>query len=206
MADSPPATVDVCPYQGLTPFETTDAKWFFGRERLVAELVTYLSSQLTPPSMLAVVGSSGSGKSSLLRAGLLPALADGLLPVARDWPKVVVTPGARPLVALSTAVACAQIPGAPTPEPDDLVDAHRLRTHIRRAFGPTPGRRMALVVDQLEPGLMDVLLADIGVGPASARPEPGFLPLLSHALLATWRREEWVELLPGEPYRATCAG
>lgn len=60
-----------------------DAAWYFGRERFVAELITYLSSQLTPPSLVAVVGASGSGKSSLLRAGLLPALADGALPAAR---------------------------------------------------------------------------------------------------------------------------
>jgi WD40 repeat protein/DNA-binding SARP family transcriptional activator len=61
---------DVCPFKGLAPFEPDDAEFFFGRERLVEELVGRL--QETP--LLALVGPSGSGKSSLLRAGLLPAL------------------------------------------------------------------------------------------------------------------------------------
>jgi WD40 repeat protein/DNA-binding SARP family transcriptional activator len=61
---------DVCPFKGLAPFETADAEFFFGRERLVQELV----ARLVDASLLAIVGPSGSGKSSLLRAGLLPAL------------------------------------------------------------------------------------------------------------------------------------
>lgn len=61
---------DVCPYQGLAPFEMADAEFFFGRERLVDELV----GRLADAPLLALIGPSGSGKSSLLRAGLLPAL------------------------------------------------------------------------------------------------------------------------------------
>ncbi|MGZ4290873.1 MAG: nSTAND1 domain-containing NTPase, partial [Gaiellaceae bacterium] len=61
---------DVCPFKGLAPFETADAEFFFGRERLVDELV----ARLRDAPLLALVGASGSGKSSLLRAGLLPAL------------------------------------------------------------------------------------------------------------------------------------
>jgi WD40 repeat protein len=61
---------DVCPFKGLAPFEAADAEFFFGRERLVAELV----ARLADAPLLALVGASGSGKSSLLRAGLLPAL------------------------------------------------------------------------------------------------------------------------------------
>jgi WD40 repeat protein/DNA-binding SARP family transcriptional activator len=63
---------DICPYQGLAPFETADAEFFFGRERLVDEL----SARLAEAPLLALIGASGSGKSSLLRAGLLPALVD----------------------------------------------------------------------------------------------------------------------------------
>ena len=67
---------DVCPFKGLAPFEAGDAEFFFGRERLVDELV----ARLADAPLLAVVGPSGSGKSSLLRAGLLAALGrEGLL-------------------------------------------------------------------------------------------------------------------------------
>ena len=67
----PPRFRDVCPYKGLAPFEPEDADLYFGRERLVDELVGILADA---PPLLALVGPSGSGKSSLLRAGLLPAL------------------------------------------------------------------------------------------------------------------------------------
>ena len=60
----------VCPFKGLAPFDESDAELFFGRERLVDELV----GRLRETPFLALVGASGSGKSSLLRAGLLPAL------------------------------------------------------------------------------------------------------------------------------------
>jgi hypothetical protein len=61
--DLPPAP-GLCPYKGLAPFQATDAEWFFGRERLVAELTVRLSEH----PFLAVVGPSGSSKSSVLRA------------------------------------------------------------------------------------------------------------------------------------------
>lgn len=60
----------LCPFKGLAPFEAADTEFFFGRERLVDELV----ARLADSPLLAIVGSSGSGKSSVLRAGLLPAL------------------------------------------------------------------------------------------------------------------------------------
>ena len=71
-----PATGVVCPFKGLAPFDVADAAFFFGRERLVGEMV----ARLAGASLLGVVGPSGSGKSSALRAGLLPELAGGVLP------------------------------------------------------------------------------------------------------------------------------
>ena len=67
--DVPPADVRN-PYKGLAAFEPEDAEYFFGREALIEELVARLKER----GFLAVVGPSGSGKSSLVRAGLLPAL------------------------------------------------------------------------------------------------------------------------------------
>ena len=83
----------VCPYKGLASFDTEDAEYFFGREQLVAELV----ARLVGAPLLAVVGPSGSGKSSVVRAGLLPALAGGVLPGSDQWAQGVMRPGERPL-------------------------------------------------------------------------------------------------------------
>ena len=83
----------VCPYKGLATFEAEDAQYFFGRERLVAELV----ARLVGAPLLAVVGPSGSGKSSVVRAGLMPALAGGVLPGSERWTQAVIRPGAHPL-------------------------------------------------------------------------------------------------------------
>ena len=66
----------ICPYKGLAEFEAADADYYFGRERLIAELI----ARFVGGSFLGLVGDSGSGKSSALRAGLLPALAAGVLP------------------------------------------------------------------------------------------------------------------------------
>ncbi|MGH2716372.1 MAG: hypothetical protein ACRDM7_21305, partial [Thermoleophilaceae bacterium] len=95
----------VCPFLGLATFDAAHAEYFFGRERLVAELV----ARLVGSSLLAVVGPSGSGKSSAVRAGLLPALAAGVLPGSEGWPQGLMRPGAHPLAELERTL----------PEPDD---------------------------------------------------------------------------------------
>jgi len=90
----------VCPYKGLARFESSDAAFFFGRERLVAELVTHLVGA----GLVGVVGPSGSGKSSLVRAGLLPALTDGVLPGSDHWRQVLLRPGEHPMRELGLAL------------------------------------------------------------------------------------------------------
>jgi hypothetical protein len=88
----PPAAVP-CPYKGLLAFEPEDGDVFFGREKLVLELAEHLAQ----PGFLAVVGASGSGKSSLVRAGLVPELrrrSGDHLQLA------IVTPGQHPLQQL----------------------------------------------------------------------------------------------------------
>ena len=90
----------VCPFLGLATFDAAHAEYFFGRERLVAELV----ARLVGSPLLAVVGPSGSGKSSALRAGLLPALASGVLPGSEQWSQALMRPGAHPLAALERAL------------------------------------------------------------------------------------------------------
>ena len=93
-----PARV-VCPFKGLASFDVDDADYFFGRERLVAELV----ARLVGSPLLGITGPSGSGKSSVLRAGLLPALAAGVLPGSGDWQQVLMRPGEHPLDELNRA-------------------------------------------------------------------------------------------------------
>jgi WD40 repeat protein len=91
----------VCPFKGLAPFDVADAEYFFGRERLVAELV----ARLVGTPLLGVVGPSGSGKSSVVRAGLLPALAGGVLPGSDEWKQVLIRPGEHPLDELRRGLA-----------------------------------------------------------------------------------------------------
>ena len=91
----------VCPFKGLASYDIADARYFFGRERLVAEIV----ARLVGAPLLGVVGPSGSGKSSVLRAGLLPALAGGVLPGSEDWAQALMRPGAHPMRELGVALA-----------------------------------------------------------------------------------------------------
>src|SRR5712691_4393612 len=84
---------DVCPYKGLARFEKVDEAFFFGREQVVAE-----------GRFLALIGPSGSGKSSLLRAGLMHALGSGALPGSDRWTCSVIRPGDHPLDALAHAL------------------------------------------------------------------------------------------------------
>jgi WD40 repeat protein/DNA-binding SARP family transcriptional activator len=90
----------ICPFKGLASFDVDDAGFFFGRERLVAEMV----ARLAGAPFMGIVGPSGSGKSSALRAGLLPALAGGVLPGSTGWALALLRPGEHPLRALELAI------------------------------------------------------------------------------------------------------
>ena len=116
----------VCPYKGLASFDRSDADYFCGRERMVSDLV----ARLAESTLVGIVGPSGIGKSSLLRAGLLSALSRGELPGSAGWRQLLVRPGERP---------CAELARALRGEELDVVLA-----------GVTPGDRMVLAVDQLE--------------------------------------------------------
>ena len=94
---SRPATVTGCPYKGLARYEAADAAVFRGRDRLVGTLVTALVDH----RLLVVSGSSGAGKSSVARAGLVPTLRAGALPGSEAWEPLVVVPGSRPVDSLA---------------------------------------------------------------------------------------------------------
>ncbi len=107
MSTEPKATN---PYVGLRPFEQEDSLYFFGRREQIVELL----EQLSQTRFLAVVGSSGCGKSSLIRAGLIPALLGGFLVEERDaWQIAVMKPGDAPLRNLAVAL-CQAFDKAPS--------------------------------------------------------------------------------------------
>ncbi|MFC8427176.1 AAA family ATPase [Streptomyces sp. NPDC057253] len=93
-----------CPYPGLTPFDNDDTSRFHGRQTEVAELTRHLANRLDEGPVL-ITGASGIGKTSLLRAGLLPALAAGRgLPEAARWPQLTVSVGRHPFASLARAL------------------------------------------------------------------------------------------------------
>ncbi|WP_181019534.1 helix-turn-helix domain-containing protein [Nonomuraea typhae] len=103
-----------CPYPGLDAFGPGSAQWYFGRDEATAELTMRLASRMDGGGPLIVVAPSGAGKSSLLGAGLLPALARGALPRAgsSEWPVTLFTPTARPMERLTGILAGLRAPKA----------------------------------------------------------------------------------------------
>ncbi|WP_049564506.1 hypothetical protein [Streptomyces sp. SBT349] len=144
--EDPPPAADA-PYLGLATFEPGDAEWFFGRERLVARLCARLEST----AFLAVFGASGAGKSSVLRAGLLPAVANATAAEGGAWPTALLVPGARPLEELAIrlanlgGVAASSLHGALRAEPDGI------RLVLRQVLAERSEKaRVLIVVDQFE--------------------------------------------------------
>jgi DNA-binding SARP family transcriptional activator/tRNA A-37 threonylcarbamoyl transferase component Bud32 len=121
------ATAGVNPYRGLRPFDEAAARGFHGREGPAADLLTLLTTH----SCVTIVGASGSGKSSVVLAGLVPALR------ARGDLVVTMTPGEGPLDALQTALSDVAT-AADSPDLGRIVD-------VARRAG-----RLVLVVDQFE--------------------------------------------------------
>ncbi|MEU8466519.1 hypothetical protein AB0F30_01025 [Streptomyces sp. NPDC029006] len=78
-AEAPPVAGVVCPYRGLAPYRQEDTRWFFGRERSTRALVDQLRAAEREGGLVMLVGASGAGKSSLLNAGLVPAIRAGTL-------------------------------------------------------------------------------------------------------------------------------
>jgi transcriptional regulator with XRE-family HTH domain len=227
------------PYKGLLFFDELDADLFFGREELTAQLVKHIFDLAVdnPSRFMAVVGDSGSGKSSLMRAGLAVAIKRA------GWEVCVFTPTDTPMKVLEgllnseriktaeqVLVIVDQFEEAFTLCHDELeriafiekllLIAQERKKHftvviaLRSDFyshcAQYPHLRQAVATEQefigemtfdelrraieeparrggweFESGLVDVMLNDLSIH-GSREPEPGALPLLSHALLTTW--------------------
>ncbi len=265
--------VGLPPYKGLKYFDETDSELFFGREALTSLLLERLVAGLnSEPRFLAIIGASGSGKSSVVRAGLIPTLH--WQQSSSGWPVVILTPTAHPLEALAASLIRETQQGLPVRKlVDELVrDSGGLSKSLKRLAQSAGTTCSVFIVDQFEelftlcrsegeqsafvdnlmtaavqangnamllivlradfyahcarfsvlrqaiskhqeyiapmtneelrraieeparrghwefePGLVDLLLHDVGAD-VGHTPEPGALPLLSHALLATWQR------------------
>ncbi len=147
------------PYKGLRAFSGEDAHDFFGRDSLINELAATLEGALVSEEksqqcarLLAVVGPSGSGKSSVVMAGLLPRLREGKLPGSEQWVYLdSIVPGSRPIEAL-TLVLSEHLPDKSLKairedlEDDAARGLHLLATKLAKRSGT----RVVLLVDQFE--------------------------------------------------------
>ncbi|MFI6480881.1 AAA family ATPase [Nonomuraea sp. NPDC050663] len=137
------------PYRGLAAFQPEDSGWFFGRRALTGRLLEQVAGMRAEGGgVRLVVGASGSGKSSLLRAGVVAALRDGALPGSANWPVVVTVPGARPVAELADRLAA--LTGGPAAEIAATLredPGAAARYAARAGAGDRPP---VLVVDQFE--------------------------------------------------------
>ncbi|MFK4070785.1 hypothetical protein [Streptomyces sp. NPDC029674] len=134
------------PYVGLAAFQPEDADWFFGREQLTDDLVDRVGSR----RFLAVFGASGSGKSSLLRAGLLPRIREGA-GAGPGWVTVLFAPGAHPLEECAARLAAVTDGSATALRRDLATDPRALHLTVLKALAGRPAEvELLLVADQFE--------------------------------------------------------
>jgi DNA-binding SARP family transcriptional activator len=140
----PPPAALRNPFKGLRPFDEVDAADFFGREALIERLVERLADVARGDGLLTLVGPSGSGKSSVVRAGLVPAIRRGTLPGSQGWRVATMAPGSRPFAELAAALERAGM--GPVTEAD-LRRPGRLADMVVDLM---PGERLVLIIDQFE--------------------------------------------------------
>ncbi|MEM8602646.1 MAG: caspase family protein, partial [Cyanobacteria bacterium P01_H01_bin.121] len=156
VAAAPQATLpNHCPYQGLQAFECNDIdpQYFYGREALTAQLLTKLQQN----NFLALVGTVGSGKSSVLRAGVLAQLRSGhLIEQSDQWQIQIMQPGQRPLQQLAIAWAEPHNPHVERAETirrvsKTLSQGELGLTHlVEQSLEQSAAPRVLLVIDQFE--------------------------------------------------------
>ncbi|MEO0493362.1 MAG: extracellular solute-binding protein [Actinomycetota bacterium] len=136
------------PYKGLRAFTAVDRDDFRGRERLVERLINRISMPRQAGRLIAIVGPSGSGKSSVARAGLLPALRAGAAPDSEHWFGVEMTPAPHPFEALEGALRSIAI-DPPTSMIETLLGPDGIQRTLDRIL-PDDGSQVVVLVDQFE--------------------------------------------------------
>jgi ABC-type sugar transport system substrate-binding protein/DNA-binding CsgD family transcriptional regulator len=147
---SPPSELPrTNPYKGLHAFQEADAADFFGRETFIQQLLNRLAEPSPGQRLLALVGPSGSGKSSVVKAGLIPALRQGKLPGSAHWLLAEMLPGDHPFEELEIALLRVAATQPPSLLPQLREDERGLLRAARRIL-PDDQHELVLVIDQFE--------------------------------------------------------
>ena len=139
------------PFKGLEAFQQRDAAFFFGREDMTRKAL----ARMRRTNFLSVVGASGSGKSSLVRAGVIPALRENAIPGSSTWPILIFTPGTNPINALAERLhpLLAQDDSNRTVERigEELRNGPRIVELVEEALSSSDAQaRLLIVIDQFE--------------------------------------------------------
>ncbi len=137
------------PYKGLEAFEEIDAANFFGREALIETLLNILGNQAPGEKFLAVIGPSGSGKSSVVQAGVIPLMRAGTLPGSSRWFVVEMLPGMHPLEELEAALLRIAVNPPPSLLAQLREDERGLLRASKRVL-PDERSELFLFIDQFE--------------------------------------------------------
>ncbi len=137
------------PYKGLRAFQQADSADFFGRTAMIQQVLDRLQEPVVENNFLAVIGPSGSGKSSLVKAGVLPALRQGRVPGSEHWFYAEMVPGELPLEDLGAALL--SVSTSPLPDIVNLLrDSEQgLAEGVALAL-PSKDSRLVLMIDQFE--------------------------------------------------------
>jgi WD40 repeat protein len=137
------------PYKGLAAFEEVDTANFFGRENLVDRLLTRLREARPGEHFLAVIGPSGSGKSSVVKAGIIPRMRHGTLPGSARWFVVEMEPGMYPLEELEAALLRIAV-NPPSSLLTQLKEDTRGLLRATKRILPDDRSQLFLFIDQFE--------------------------------------------------------
>lgn len=139
----------VNPYKGLRAFQQADSHDFFGRDALISRILGRLVEKNDSANFLAVIGPSGSGKSSVIKAGVLPKIQQGILDESKRWYNIEMVPGTHPLEELEVALL-----GIASQSMPDLLsqlnENERGLIRVVKRLLPSEENHLIILIDQFE--------------------------------------------------------